>query len=507
LDEKKYDVVIIGSGMGGLSSALILAKNGFKVCVLEKNQQIGGNLQIFSRDKCVFDTGVHYIGGLDEGENLHTFFKYFDIIGNVEFERLDDDCFDKISFKNGKSYKYAQGYDNFIESLVKDFPNERVAIERYCELMQETCDKFPLYNVEVDNENSYLHNISVLEANAYEVINSLTTDQTLRNVLAGNNGLYAGVKEKTPFYVHALVVNSYIKGAYRVVNGGSEIVKHMVKSIRSYGGDVFKRQNIVGANYDENNLIESVYSENGDVFRGDKFISNLHPAVSVDLFGENRFLKAYRNRIKNLENTISSFIVHVTLEKEAIEYKKHNEYYVRIDDIWDGIECNKDRWPEYMFICSPSSKKKDKFAESLSLMVYMDAKDFKEWEGTFNTVVKKSERTNDYHDFKKHLEQKVIDAAQELYPNLKDAIKTVYSSSPLTFRDYLNNPDGNLYGLLRDSNNPSKSMINPKTKVKNLYLTGQNIVFHGVLGVVVGAFVTCFELLDKEKLIKDVRNS
>ena len=62
---KKYDVVIVGSGIGGLSTALILAKNGKKVCVLEKNQQLGGNLQVFSRDKKIFDTGVHYLGGLD----------------------------------------------------------------------------------------------------------------------------------------------------------------------------------------------------------------------------------------------------------------------------------------------------------------------------------------------------------------------------------------------------------------------------------------------------------
>jgi all-trans-retinol 13,14-reductase len=66
----KYDVVIVGSGLGGLCSAYILSKEGFRVCVLEKNRQLGGSLQIFSRDKAVFDTGIHYIGGLAEGQNL-----------------------------------------------------------------------------------------------------------------------------------------------------------------------------------------------------------------------------------------------------------------------------------------------------------------------------------------------------------------------------------------------------------------------------------------------------
>ena len=76
----KYDAVIIGSGMGGLTTAYILAKEGMKVCVLEKNRQVGGSLQIFSRDKTIFDTGVHYIGGLDEGQNLNRYFKYFGLM-------------------------------------------------------------------------------------------------------------------------------------------------------------------------------------------------------------------------------------------------------------------------------------------------------------------------------------------------------------------------------------------------------------------------------------------
>ena len=76
---KQYDFVIVGSGIGGLSSAVMLAKNGYSVLVLEKNHQIGGALQVFSRDKCIFDTGVHYIGGLDEGENLYRMFKYLGI--------------------------------------------------------------------------------------------------------------------------------------------------------------------------------------------------------------------------------------------------------------------------------------------------------------------------------------------------------------------------------------------------------------------------------------------
>ena len=87
--KKAYDILVIGSGLGGLVSALILAKEGLKVCVLEKNNQYGGNLQTFSRDKLIFDTGVHYLGGLSKGQNLNQFFSYLEIMNDLELQLMD----------------------------------------------------------------------------------------------------------------------------------------------------------------------------------------------------------------------------------------------------------------------------------------------------------------------------------------------------------------------------------------------------------------------------------
>ena len=101
--KEKYDVVIVGSGLGGLVSAIILAKEGRSVCVLEKNQQYGGNLQTFVRHKTIFDTGVHYIGGLSEGQNLYQYFKYLGIIDDIELKKLDEDGFDIITFDDDET--------------------------------------------------------------------------------------------------------------------------------------------------------------------------------------------------------------------------------------------------------------------------------------------------------------------------------------------------------------------------------------------------------------------
>jgi len=507
LENKEYDFVIIGSGMGGLACAYILASEGFKVVVLEKNNQIGGNLQVFSRDKCIFDTGVHYIGSLNDGENLNQFFKYFGLMHKLKLKRMDEDGFDIVRFKDGKTFKYAQGYKKFIASLSQDFPEEKEAIIDYCNKIKEICNKFPVYNLKIAQENNHLSNIDLLEINAYDYIASITSNKLLQNVLAATNGLYAGEKNTTPWYVHALVMNSYLTGSYKIVDGGSRVAIELSKSIRAMGGEIYKRKEVVGANFTETGEIKNVILKNGETVVGKNFISNAHPAITIDIFGENRFLKAYRKRIKGLENTSSSFIVHLVFKENSFKYLNHNIYQFNTDDVWESIDYNQTNWPKAYFVCTPATSKNKKFAECMSIMVYMDSKETEKWENTFNTAAEKYDRGNEYQAFKYKKEQRVIDVLEELYPDIRSKIKNVYSSTPLTFRDYIGDKTGALYGIKRDSNNPIKTSINSKTKIKNLSLTGQNIVLHGILGVTIGAFVTCFEFVDKNQLIEKVKNS
>ena len=123
-------IIVIGSGIGGLVSALVLAKHGYKVQVLEKNHQIGGSLQVFSRDKKVFDTGVHYVGGLDKGENLYRIFKYLEIYDDLEIKRLDEHAFDIVRLANGVTANHGIGYENFKEQLKETFPDNQQDIDR-----------------------------------------------------------------------------------------------------------------------------------------------------------------------------------------------------------------------------------------------------------------------------------------------------------------------------------------------------------------------------------------
>lgn len=505
--EKLYDFIVVGSGIGGLVSAAILGMEGHSVLVLEKNHQIGGSLQVFSRDKCVFDTGVHYIGSLDEGENLHQIFKYLGIIDELKMHRLDDAGYDRVRFADGKEYNHAQGYEGFMKSLTNDFPEESTAIKLFCDKIQEICAYFPLYNLEEeDGRVNYVNNPEILSINAWDYVSTITSNERFKAVLLGNGLLYAGDRKTTPLYVVALILNSYLKGSYRMINGGSQIARQLTKKIHALGGKVLKHQDVFKANYTDGE-ITSVETKSGFTFKAKNFISNVHPKLTVNIFGEDRFRTAYRNRLNKIKNTVSSFMLYLSFEEDSFEYFNHNLYAYKVEDVWNTVSYDDKIWPESLYICTPAAKNQGKWAESMAVMAYMDYEEVEKWGDSFNTVAEAGERGAAYEAFKKEKEEVVLKELENIYPGIRKSIKGIYSSTPLTYKDYIGTEDGALYGILKDSNNIMVSKINAKTRVPNLFQTGQNIVFHGILGATIGSLVTCFNFVDSKELIDKIKNA
>lgn len=501
--DKEYDVVIIGSGLGGLVSASILSKEGYKVCVLEKNNQFGGNLQTFVRDKTIFDTGVHYIGGLAEGQNLNRYFTYLGIMDALKLKQMDENGFDIITFDNDeKEYPYAQGYDNFIEQLSKDFPGEKEAIRTYTDKIKDTCDSFPLYNIQ--EGDPYYDNFDLLSEKAKDYIASITENKKLRAVLAGSNLLYAGDGDKTPFYVHALSVNSYIQSAWRCVNGGSQIAKHLIKNIRNAGGEIYKYEEVVSFGFDER-VMKSVTTSKGNTYYAKSFISNIDPKLTLKMLGSDKVRKSYFNRINDVENTISAFSVYIVFKENTFNYLNKNYYHFKDSaDVWDALNYTEENWPRGYMVSTSPNPKSDDWAEAMTVLTYMNYDDVKEWENTFNTVANENDRGENYEQFKERKTEIILKALEKKFPGIRNKIKAVYSSTPLSYRDYIGSYNGAMYGVVKDANNPLKSFIMPKTKVKNLYFTGQSINMHGVLGVTISAVVTCSEILGKEYLLNKI---
>lgn len=494
--KKEFDILVIGSGMGGLVSALVLAKEGLKVCVLEKNNQYGGNLQTFSRDKLIFDTGVHYLGGLSKGQNLHQYFSYLGIMDEFQLHKMDENGYDKITFGDDETeYPHAQGYRNFVEQLSKYFPEEKDNLEDYCEEIQRVCSQFPRYNL-VGKDN---YNEEILHLNTKRFIESLTSNKKLQSVLLGSNFLYAGDSENVPFYVHALTVNSYIQSAYKCIKGGSQISKLLIRRLREYGAEVHKHAEVSEFIFDENNMLSGVKTSEGKEYFTKKFISNIEIRTTLKLLGEERLKKSFINRIVSWEPVPSCFSVYLVMKPQSFQNFNYNIYHFATEEmVWNAYRYQKDKWPETYMLSSTESKQNPGFAESLTAISYMDFLEVEEWKETFNTVADEHERGALYEKFKLEKAEKMIDALEKKFPDLRKSIKCFYTSSPLSYRDYIGSFNGNMYGYMKSSENPLKTMVSPRTKIDNLFLTGQSVNMHGILGCTIGAFNTCAEILGKE---------
>lgn len=496
----KHDIVIVGSGLGGMISASILSKEGYKVCLLEKHHQLGGAIQNFRRDGVVFDTGAHYIGGMDEGQNLYQYFKYLNLTDKLNLSKMDEDGFDQVSFgDNRETYRYAMGYEHFKDTLLPNFPGERKALTRYIDKLVEISNAFPLYKLKNNNQ-------SILESEYYKIstvsfLDQLTKNKRLKNVLAGTNLLYAGEGNKTPVYIHSLINNSYIESAYRLVDGSSQIAEHLAESIIANGGTILKQAEVEKFIFKDKS-IEYVQLTNGEKVFADKFISNIHPSRTFEMIDKEKMRKVYRDRINGLDNTISVFTLYITLKKNSFKYLNHNIYYYKNNNVWTASTYDPNHWPESYMLLTQCTSGGGEYAEGITVMAYMKYDEVLKWA---NTSI--GHRGAEYEDFKVQKADMLLDFVEEKFPDIRQHIHKVYTSTPLTYKDYTATKEGSLYGVMHDSNDPLKSLILPKTKIPNLFLTGQNISLHGVLGVTIGAVLTCSEILGPNYLLSKIREA
>lgn len=479
-------------------SAVLLAKEGMRVCVLEKDQQAGGCLQTFALHKKVFDSCVHYIGGLGEGHTLNRIFSYAGIMDKLELKAYDANGFDRIAFADEETtYPQAQGFDNFVAQLLPHFPGEEAAIREYINTIRHVGDHFPLYRLRMGSADE---KSAVSSWGMMDTMQRITGNEKLQQVLLGNNLLYAGTAAQTPFYLHALVLESYMHSAHKVVPGSSQITKFLWQELLQYGGELYRHANVT-ALVEENGIITYAETADGERYYGKQFIANMHPQALLPLVKSSLLRPAYRNRISGLQQTISSFMLNMVLEPGIVPMRHHNIYWHRSPDVWAAAQYRPADWPANYALFFTEDLAHPGYAESVSALAYMHYDEVAQWAETHNIAGDRGPRGEEYAHFKAQKSQLLLDKIIERIPELKGNIIAESAATPLTYRDYTATPTGALYGLMKDINKPAETTIATRTRIPNLLLTGQNVNLHGVLGVSITAIATCAELVGMEHLL------
>jgi len=347
---------------------------------------------------------------------------------------------------------------------------------------------------------------SLLGLSAAEFINSLTENEVLRAVLAGNALLHAATADKCPLFVHALTVNSYMHGAWRCVDGGSQIAKVLAGRVRERGGAIHRRAAVTALRMEGGEVAAAVCAD-GREFRGRRFISNIHPKNTFDLLPSEVRRGPYFKRMAAMPNGLSSFNVHIVCRPGSFPYLNHNRYHHRTLHPFSRPGYSNNEWPMMVMLSTHASSRSEGFAEGITLMTYMRSDEVAPWTGTHNTIVRPGSRGADYEAFKQERAGRVIALAEEMFPDIRQCIQSIHCTTPLTFRDYIGNDDGSMYGIEKDHRSPLRTFVPPFTKVPNLFLTGQNINLHGMAGVTVSTVVTCSSFIGRKQLLEKIASA
>ena len=431
----KYDVVIIGSGFGGLTCAHLLAKAGRKVLVLEAHWQPGGCMQSYQRKGHSFDTGLHYVGGLGDGETLHDIFEKLGLL-QLPWHRMDVDCTDQIIIE-GQTYCLAQGFDHFVEVLADRFPQQRSSLQKYVEMLQGP-DPDP-------------------SVNAWAWLNETFSNPLLIDVLSGSCLKTELRRESLPLLAFAHSQKSYIQSSWRLKGDSGLIVRSLVDDIRHMGGDVVCRAEVTEL-IEQEGCIVAALTANGERYEADSFISDIHPAQTFALVKDSKVLKKiFRTRMSMLANTYGMYTYSLVLKPHALSYFNHNTFVYEGGSVWD----------------EPTAK------VMLSCRVPEDGME-----------------DNLLLDLLTPCEGHPMALAEKAVPGLRDMVEQQYVSTPHTWQRFTRTPEGSAYGVRKDCRQPLLTMLSPRTPLSNLLLTGQNVMLHGLEGVVMTAQQTCDIILN-----------
>lgn len=486
ITKMKKKCVIVGSGLGGLACGVAFARSGYDVTVLEQQAQVGGCLQCFVRGNAKFETGMHFIGSALPGQTLYRLLDALDVMDDITLSPLDTAAYEIFSFA-GQRFSWANGREAFIEALARDFPREKDNLNRFCDWVERTAGASRLHSMSDVEGDTALSTAAQLHS-IDEVLDRVTANPMLRSVLCGNIPLYAAERGRTPFSTMAFIMDFYNQSALRVVGGSDAIARSLVSTLRRLGGEVLTRQRVNHIECD-NSRVRGVTTDHGLRLNADVVIADVHPARLIELVDSPLLRPAYRQRVAALPNTVGGFSVYLKFKPGQMPYLNSNFYgYAQLSP-WDCEKYTLEDWPRGYLMMHLAESPRQQWATSGVLLSYMRWEEMLPWQGT-----RVGHRGADYEAFKAEHAERLLNLVERDFPGLRNSVEAYYTSTPLTYRDYTGTERGSMYGIAKDITLGPSGRVHHRTKVPGLLLTGQNINSHGILGVLVGAAVTCAEL-------------
>lgn len=488
----KYDYVVVGGGMSGMTSAIILSQKGYRVALIEKSRYLSPTVRGFFRHDVYFDTGFHYTGGCGTGEPLDLFFRYLGISERILKIRLNHDGFDIFRMhKPAFEFQFPCGINTFLERLSETFPGEREAIGRYLSEMMKAYLRLPYINLDAEMTGEVLP-FSAHEKTLAELLDEITDNRILKTVLSAHCLLHGVSAREVPITNHACVAVPYYQSACTIQGGGLSLVKSFEDRLSELAVDTYCGTGVSGFEQNSTGSISAVRTDKNELIQCDGAIVTIHPKKMLSIIPDEAFRRTYRSRISTAEDTSSACILFGTCKSPVQTLSHSNILFFDSPDISDlGRTTDIHRAP--LFISGTRHKSSHSSSDGFIAICPVSNTEDPAW----NTI-----DPGQYRGWKDSMTRELTRYIEQSIPELTNNIANTELASPFTVARYTHNPAGSLYGLKHKSGqyNPM-----PTTKIRNLFLAGQGITAPGILGTTISAFITCGFIVGHDTLRKELR--
>lgn len=514
--QEQYNSIVIGSGMGSLTTAAILAKEGQKVLVLERHYTAGGFTHIFKRKGYEWDVGIHYIGEVQRPNSVVK--KLFDYITDSQLKWADmGDVYDKIIIGN-KAYDFVKGTQNFKNKLSEYFPKEKKAIDTYVSMVfaatkangnffaEKALPKWMRFFVKKKMQKPFF---KFSDKTTYEVLSSLTSNSELIKVLSGQYGDYGLPPKQSSFIMHAAVARHYFSGGSFPIGGSSQIAKTTDKVIEKAGGTILVNAEVAKVLIKNNKAI-GVKMKDGKEFFAKNIISGAGIVTTYNkLLPEKIVVKhELKKQLEKINPSVAHACLYIGLKgsPEELQLPKTN-YWIYQDDV--DHDTAVDRYLKdikapfpVVYISFPSAKDPDwsnryPGKSSIDIITLLPYEIFEDWKES-NWM----KRGEEYNKLKEKIAQRLLQELYKKMPHLEGKVDCYELSTPLTTAHFVNYEKGEIYGLDHTPKRFHQDFLQPRTPIKNFYLTGQDIVTAGVASALFSGLITTAAMLGKNVLKK-----
>lgn len=486
--KSRYDHLVVGSGVSGLTAALLLGLNGRSVLLIEKAPQIGGSLARFELNGVPFDTGFHFTGGFSKGGLLDDMLVVLGLRDAIHPVFLDAERANRFVFEeDGRSVEFPGSHQLLVQKLSAEFPEDRAAVEQYFQMVERVRQQ--TQTMDIRHIHAAPEPMDEDFVSLQMVLDGLTDNAQLKAVLCGFAMCYGTPPSEISFAAHCRMCHGLYESVARVDRGGQAFIDAFQDAFAGLDIDIACGTEIEECLDLDDRTIGRVRLSSGEEVEFDSCLFTINPHDILRILPDEKLSRGFVNRVDGFKASAGFFTLFATNAEE-----------------------NPDDQIVSLFPSTDVSAMLDSGSDDESAIVIMRSREMVNGKPC-NTVTafepcfenktaawqdsKLRKRPEDYYEWKKRKTERMCERIEKYFPELGRNMTVLDSASPLTFRDYLHSPEGSAYGIKQKV---GQFNLIGRLPWRNMFAAGQSALLPGVVGAMMSSFVVVRSLLGRTDL-------